>query len=873
VAENRLSIAPGGAREDGGATSWHPRVVTTRPRVEGKFLFRGAEKFYLHGVTYGTFAPGPDGDGYPPAQVVARDFGAMAAAGLNAVRVYTVPPRILLDLAAEHGLAVLVGLPWEQHVAFLNERTRRNDIERRVREGVRACAGHPAVLGYAVGNEIPAGIVRWHGRARVERYLQRLVAAARDEDPDALVTYVNYPSTEYLEVPNVDFACFNVYLERRDRLAAYLARLQNLAGDLPLVMAEIGLDSRRNGTQAQADVLAWQLRTARDAGAAGTFVFSWTDEWHRGGHDIDDWDFGLTDRARRPKPALAAVAATAAEPAFADRAGWPRISVVVCTYNGAATLDECLTAARALDYPDYEIVVVSDGSTDATPDIARAHGVRLVETPNRGLSSARNTGLDAATGEIVAYLDDDARPDAAWLRHVAAAMHDGDCAAVGGPNIAPPGDGWVAECVARSPGGPSHVLLSDRDAEHLPGCNLAIRKADLEAIGGFDPRFRAAGDDVDVCWRLLDRGGRLGFTPGAVVLHHRRGTVRAYLRQQRGYGAAEALLERKWPERYNAAGHVPWAGRVYGEGARGRAAARRGRVYFGVWGSAFFQAIYQPQPTVLAALPGMPEWYLLIAALTATSALGALFHPFLLALPLLAVVLGAAVADAAAAARRACAPVRGRGRRRDRARTLALTLALHLLQPGARLAGRLGMGLTLWRRRGTSGVHLPRPRERSTWSERWRSVEDRLADIETTLNDDGAVTRRGGPYDRWDLQIRGGIIADARVRVAVEEHGAGRQLVRIRLWPRWRPAALAAVLAPFAPAAAALAAGFTGPGAILLALGAVLVATALHEAALAVGAAARACAPERAPSLARERREPTRGHSRPPAPAHERAIP
>src|SRR5881392_1850049 len=216
-----------------------PAVGTAsgRVRAAGKFLFQGDRKLYVRGVTYGTFAPNDDGVPYPAADVVERDFARMASAGLNAVRVYTVPPRWLLDLAAVYGLVVLVGLPWEQHVAFLAERTRRRDIERRVREGVRACAGHPALLGYAVGNEIPSGIVRWHGRVRVERFLRGLVGAVRDED-DALVTYVNYPSTEYLEVPCVDFACFNVYLERRDRLAAYLARLQNLAGDLPLVMAE-----------------------------------------------------------------------------------------------------------------------------------------------------------------------------------------------------------------------------------------------------------------------------------------------------------------------------------------------------------------------------------------------------------------------------------------------------------------------------------------------------------------------------------------------------------------------------------------------------------------------------------------------------------
>src|SRR6185312_13048723 len=94
---------------------------------------------------------------------------------------------------------------------------------------------------------------------------------------------------------------------------AYLARLQNLAGDRPLVLAEVGLDSRRNGLEGQAETLAWQVRSTFASGCAGAFVYAWTDEWHRGGHDIEDWDFGLTDRARNPKPALAAVAAAFAE--------------------------------------------------------------------------------------------------------------------------------------------------------------------------------------------------------------------------------------------------------------------------------------------------------------------------------------------------------------------------------------------------------------------------------------------------------------------------------------------------------------------------------------------------------------------------------
>ena len=251
-------------------------AVGVRPRVGGKFLFVGEEKLYVRGVTYGTFRPGGDGEEYPDRSTVARDFAAMAANGINTVRVYTVPPRWLLDAALDHGLRVIVGLPWEQHVAFLDQRERAHGIERRVRDGVRACAGHPAVLCYLIGNEIPAPIVRWHGARRIERFLRRLYDAARAEDPEALVTYANYPSTEYLDLPFVDFVCFNVYLESNERLEAYLARLHNLAGDRPLVMGELGLDSRRHGEEQQAYFLYAQLRTAFGAGFAGTVVFSCT---------------------------------------------------------------------------------------------------------------------------------------------------------------------------------------------------------------------------------------------------------------------------------------------------------------------------------------------------------------------------------------------------------------------------------------------------------------------------------------------------------------------------------------------------------------------------------------------------------------------
>src|SRR5438270_296512 len=98
----------------------------------------------------------------------------------------------------------MVGLPWEQHVAFLDDAHRAERIIADQRKTVRHLAGHPALLCYAVGNEIPPSVVRWYGKARIERFIERLCAAVKSEDPAALVTYVNFPTTEYLEVPFLD---------------------------------------------------------------------------------------------------------------------------------------------------------------------------------------------------------------------------------------------------------------------------------------------------------------------------------------------------------------------------------------------------------------------------------------------------------------------------------------------------------------------------------------------------------------------------------------------------------------------------------------------------------------------------------------------
>ena len=598
-----------------------PAGPVRRIRVAGKQFLRGSEQFKLRGVTYGPFAPNAAKEPLPEPARVTADFEAMRAASINAVRLYTPPPGWLLDSAEENGLAVLMDIPCPKHLDFLESKTTQREARERISQAMRAIRGRATVLGCCIGNEIPADIVRWYGARRIQSFIRELADVVRQSDAEMLVTYANYPPTEYLELPFLDFATFNVYLHDAAKFRRYLLRLANLHVACPLVLGELGMDTLRHAEAEQAAFLASHLREADLVGSAGAFVFSWTDDWFVHGWQVEDWAFGLTRRDRSPKPAMAAVSRVFGRKLSAQLARHPRVSVVVCSYNGASTLDQCLTSLERLDYPDYEIILVDDGSTDPTPAIAARHPqVRTIRQANAGLSVARNVGLGAATGEIVAYTDSDCFADPDWLTRLVYQLEASSAAAVGGPNLTPD-DGWLAGCVACAPGQPSHVLETDEVAEHIPGCNMAFRREALLAVGGFDPQFRKAGDDVDLCWRLLEAGYQITFAPGAFVWHHRRQGLRAYLKQQAGYGEAEALLARKHPERFNLLGAGIWRGVMYSGGGDGLRLGRK-RIHGGVFGQGMFQTLYQAAPAHWAMIPSTLEWHALTGAMWLAAGLG-----------------------------------------------------------------------------------------------------------------------------------------------------------------------------------------------------------------------------------------------------------
>lgn len=771
--------------------------------MDGKFFAAGSVRFPFRGVTYGTFRRRPDAALFPDEHVIAADMDAVAAAGFTVIRTYTPPPADLLDHAARAGLRVFAGAFFEDWRYLLGHSRREwSRVARQARDAVRgtarSLAGNPSVAALSISNEVPADVVRWVGGARVAQMLSELADVVREEDSELLVTYGNYPSTEYLELPELDFLTFNVFLERELDLRAYLARLHNLAGDRPVVLGEIGLDSGR-GEELQAETLDWQLAVALERGVAGSCIFSWTDDWWVDDRPVEGWRFGLTAADRRPREALK-VAARWNRRTLADlKPEWPSMSVVICARNAQDTLEECLEHACALDYPGLEVLVVNDGSTDETVLRTLGYRVRVITLSPSGLSSARNAGAQAARGEIVAFLDSDAFPPPEWPYLVALGFDMPSVGCVGGPNLVPRDDPLVAQAVACSPGGPVHVLTTDDRAEHVPGCNMAFWRDLIFDLGGFDPVFTAAGDDVDFCWRVLDAGWDVAFHPAAFVWHRRRASIRGYLRQQRGYGRAEALVQARHPDRFTSTGTARWRGSIYGSLAQ---RILRARVYHGEFGSAAYQSVYRGTghglqishqlgvPAAVLAVLSAPAaavaWPLALPALA-----GAIWLTALAALDLASISLPAGVGAA------------------PRVRLLAV--ALHLLQPAARMWGRMPAVAPRRRERGVATT-LSGPAQRLPGGVLLLPLTGSRSDLArlvvSCLYQSGLRVVPCGPWDDFDALIHGsGLIAGKLVTSA---HPEGSMQVRIDWRPRLRRlvlllGAIGALAAAVPPAAAGLA--------------------------------------------------------------------
>ncbi len=220
----------------------------------------------------------------------------------------------------------------------------------------------------------------------------------------------------------------------------------------------------------------------------------------------------------------------------------PTVSVVVPTYNAEKTIRPLLESLLQLDYPDYEVIIVNDGSRDRTREIVERYAVKLINQPNRGASAARDAGLRVAAGEIVAYADSDVAVTRDWLRLLVQPFSDPTVAATTGRTVFGRDEkcaSWMRSLDIERRNGrrQTYTRLAN-------GPNSAFRRSVLLEIGGFDSRWYHA-EDTEVSYRIWQHGYRIRYVPEAVVYHVPEGDWRSFLRKRyRDAKAATRMLRR-----------------------------------------------------------------------------------------------------------------------------------------------------------------------------------------------------------------------------------------------------------------------------------------------------------------------------------------
>ena len=204
-----------------------------------------------------------------------------------------------------------------------------------------------------------------------------------------------------------------------------------------------------------------------------------------------------------------------------------KVSIIVCTHNGALTISQCLSSLKKQNYPSqkYEVIVIDNASTDNTKRLIK--NVQYVYEAKLGLSIARNRGIKQAKGEIVAFIDDDALADKNWLKHLVSQFKTKKIWAVGGQvkpkyQVKPPN--WLPKkyLFALSI---CHLGSTIKSVPDIIGTNMAFRKTIFSQIGYFNPRLgrRAnklfSSEEIDLCQRITKANGKIIYTPHAIVRH------------------------------------------------------------------------------------------------------------------------------------------------------------------------------------------------------------------------------------------------------------------------------------------------------------------------------------------------------------------
>ncbi len=212
-----------------------------------------------------------------------------------------------------------------------------------------------------------------------------------------------------------------------------------------------------------------------------------------------------------------------------------KISVVICAYNAAHCINGILSSLKNQTFKDFEVVVVNDGSTDNTAQVAQASGARVINRPHEGLSATRNSGINSAKADIIAIIDADCYADKNWLLEIDKEIGLGENIVTGNTKI--PKSTFLGDCISGLgyPGGGQlgfHNMWPVKDGytNHLAGGNCAFRKSIIQKLGAFNPKLTITGDDVFLSMKILKTGYKIKYNPQMFMWHQPRKDLRSFLK-------------------------------------------------------------------------------------------------------------------------------------------------------------------------------------------------------------------------------------------------------------------------------------------------------------------------------------------------------
>ncbi len=356
----------------------------------GKFFSRNGQKFFLKAMRLEGVGASLD---FEAKLRLLRRLDDLKQAHTTALILTEAQSNPILDLASTSGIYSIVELAVAPEEIM--DKRLRNALISRIAHTVNILNGRAGLLGFLINCPISQDSLRAYGLERARRALRDIIDVIRSRNASAMVAIRHRPETRALTMLEEDFIYGDIPAVAPVELRDYIVSLHNLAEARPLVIEF----SQSSPGQDEAVAVAFGTGVAGVVAPPVPTPAS------------PDWMGAVTLKASELMPFVTLNGTC--PPALPKT---PMVSVVICAYNAERTMRPCLESLRKLDYPQYEVIIVDDGSRDHTADISMDFPeFRLIRQPNKGLSVARNVGLHAARGEIIAYTDSDCVVDPHWL--------------------------------------------------------------------------------------------------------------------------------------------------------------------------------------------------------------------------------------------------------------------------------------------------------------------------------------------------------------------------------------------------------------------------------------------------------------------------